>query len=102
MSCAFCKVSSVSSYGGCPVYLAVYVCFCLPDEKHFEISFLGLRCLGRGVARCSCLLFTVLTDDGEDGAGLSLLSSLLAVSELREPELTPLNLHRGIYTGLSV
>ena len=38
----------------------------------------------------SCLRFTVLEEDGEDGAGLSLLSSLLAVSELPEPELTPL------------
>ena len=57
------------------------------------ISFFGLRCLGLVVFLLSGLLFTVLELPvlwAALGVGDSLLSSLLAVSELPDPELTPL------------
>ena len=53
------------------------------------MSFFGFRCRGLGVDLESCLLFTVFTEDGDEVVD-SLLSSLEAVSEPPEPELTPL------------
>lgn len=53
-----------------------------------------MRCLGLGTDLFSDLLFVELDEDEEDVTGISLLSSLLAVSELPDPELTPLdNIH---------
>jgi hypothetical protein len=59
-----------------------------------KMSFFGLRCLGLGPAvLASGLRFpepeAEAVTEGEEGT-TSLLSSLLAVSELPEPELTPL------------
>ena len=57
------------------------------------ISFFGLRWRGLVVFLLSGLLFTVLELPvlwAALGVGHSLLSSLLAVSELPDPELTPL------------
>jgi hypothetical protein len=55
-----------------------------------KMSFFGLRCLGLGPAvLASGLRFPEPEVEGEEGT-TSLLSSLLAVSELPDPELTPL------------
>jgi hypothetical protein len=63
-------------------------------ETFLKTSFFGLRCLGLGPAvLASALRFpepeVEAVTEGEEGT-TSLLSSLLAVSELPEPELTPL------------
>ena len=50
-----------------------------------------MRCLGLGTDLFSDLLLVELDEDEEDVTGISLLSSLLAVSELPDPELTPLD-----------
>ena len=59
------------------------------------MSFFGFKWRGLGVDLDSGLLFTVFDDPHEgvaDSVGESHLSSLLAVSELPDPELTPLKI----------
>jgi hypothetical protein len=60
-----------------------------------KMSFFGLRCLGLGPVLTSGLRLPEpageAVQEGEEGASL-FLSSLLAVSELPDPELTPLKL----------
>jgi hypothetical protein len=63
-----------------------------------KMSFFGFRWRGRGPVLDSGLLLPpeaeAVVQEGEED-GVSLLSSLLAVSELPEPELTPLRDKNG-------
>ena len=68
--------------------------FFLPGA-FLKMSFFGLRCLGLGpvdLAASGLRLPEPGAEVGEEGT--SLLSSLLAVSELPDPELTPLQLDK--------